>query len=432
MWSPSPIQTIPVQFQRDVQPVYRGYPQSFRIEACASAGMVSGPDALSQTCVRQVVRHPPAGFVRPGAHSPCMARPPVPAPLPKHPVVVPHAPRPVQMLPGAKAMAMPPSMKPMAKPVAQAVAQPVQPVPMRTCPVASPCFTSRVVVRAPSPSPMSPARALHALSPARVRQEPSPARELRRQERSPMKARVLEVRKVYPVTTGVQKIEPEPREAQPETETTVATVAPVAPVAPAPVAPVEAEATKAASELQEPQGADVERESQGSTQASEMHDELRRQVRPLPPRPLGAAPEVPSSATAVEPLLWQMQPDKHPSEAESERSFLNSCLKDLAESLDQHGGLQPYLIQRNQLSRALSKAKGDLDAAANATMQMIRFALEEIVQERLRNGGQNLFVQEGWMMSMGNKKVVKLSCRCEGAEGKLSICWDWDVKLEGK
>jgi hypothetical protein len=36
--------------------------------------------------------------------------------------------------------------------------------------------------------------------------------------------------------------------AQPETETTVATVAPVAP---APVAPVEAEATKAASELQE-------------------------------------------------------------------------------------------------------------------------------------------------------------------------------------
>lgn len=65
-------------------------------------------------------------------------------------------------------------------------------------------------------------------------------------------------------------------------------------------------------------------------------------------------------------------------------------------------------------------------------MQMIRFALEEIVQERLRNGGQNLFVQEGWMMSMGNKKVVKLSCRCEGAEGKLSICWDWDVKLEGK
>ena len=33
-------------------------------------------------------------------------------------------------------------------------------------------------------------------------------------------------------------------------------------------------------------------------------------MRPLPPRPLGAAPEVPSSASAVEPLLWQMQPDK--------------------------------------------------------------------------------------------------------------------------
>ena len=160
---------------------------------------------------------------------------------------------------------------------------------------------------------------------------------------------------------------------------------------------------------------------------------------------------------------------------------------------------------------------------------MVRANSQEIVQERLRNGGHNLFVQEGWMMSMGNKKVVKLFCRplergvgwffvfqelelwmnlkqvtaiicplcfverdmffvlrlyyaqnlhtdshcpiverhvcislthhfyrsiiqaflwafwdvrwwwwpsflwlrCEGAEGKVSVCWDWDVKLEG-
>ena len=42
---------------------------------------------------------------------------------------------------------------------------------------------------------------------------------------------------------------------------------------------------------------------------------------------------------------------------------------------------------------------------------MVRANSQEIVQERLRNGGHNLFVQEGWMMSMGNKKVVKLFCR---------------------
>lgn len=37
-------------------------------------------------------------------------------------------------------------------------------------------------------------------------------------------------------------------------------------------------------------------------------DETRR-VRPLPPRPTGAAPE--PSAASVQPLLWEMQPDKH-------------------------------------------------------------------------------------------------------------------------
>lgn len=37
-------------------------------------------------------------------------------------------------------------------------------------------------------------------------------------------------------------------------------------------------------------------------------DETRR-VRPLPPRPTGAAPE--PSAARVQPLLWEMQPDKH-------------------------------------------------------------------------------------------------------------------------
>ena len=65
-------------------------------------------------------------------------------------------------------------------------------------------------------------------------------------------------------------------------------------------------------------------------------------------------------------------------------------------------------------------------------------------------------MQAGVMMSMGNKKVVKIACRppffhciatpwsgnsvvpacfpcsCDGSEGHLSVCWDWDVKLEPK
>jgi len=168
--------------------------------------------------------------------------------------------------------------------------------------------------------------------------------------------------------------------------------------------------------------------SQSSTQASEAVDE--RTVRPLPPRPMHAPEPQPDSP--LEPLEWEMLPDKHPSEAESERPFLNSCLKLLAQNLDADGGLQPYLVKRKQLTSALNKAKSEAEILNNAAMQMIRFALEDTIQERLRTGGQNLFVQEGWMMSMGNKKVVKLSWRCEGAEGKVSICWDWDVKLEDK
>ena len=80
-------------------------------------------------------------------------------------------------------------------------------------------------------------------------------------------------------------------------------------------------------------------------------------------------------------------------------------------------------------------------------------------------------MQAGVMMSMGNKKVVKIACRpvglhirkpepfapprkaippecpeplkpkvraqflacsCDGSEGHVSVCWDWDVKLESK
>ena len=44
-------------------------------------------------------------------------------------------------------------------------------------------------------------------------------------------------------------------------------------------------------------------------------------------------------------------------------------------------------------------------------MQMLRFALQELIQERVRRGSENIFLQDGWMMSMGNKKVVKLFCR---------------------
>jgi len=298
--------------------------------------------------------------------------------------------------------------------------------------VASPCGSSRVVLRTTSPhraaSPVTTATAATASASSMAALSPVRAR-VRLPERSPMKARVLEVKEVKKyvpkkvvVKRVTEEVENDTKEAKEDFH-----------VDEAKTEVEETQSEERDAQVKEPEEEEACNEvcglSQGSTQASEVVDETRR-VRPLPPRPTGAAPE--PSAARVQPLLWEMQPDKHPSEAESERVFLSNCLTHLVESLEAHGGLQPYLMKRDQLSQALSKAKGDSENANNATMQMIRFALEEIVQERLRNGGHNLFVQEGWMMSMGNKKVVKLFCRCEGAEGKVSVCWDWDVKLEGK
>ena len=76
--------------------------------------------------------HLQIGEVSTGAHSPYMARPPVPGPLPKHPgqpVMLHPAPRAVHVAP---AMGVPPVVKPVVKPVAPVPAgAPVAPVALR-------------------------------------------------------------------------------------------------------------------------------------------------------------------------------------------------------------------------------------------------------------------------------------------------------------
>ncbi|OLQ12536.1 hypothetical protein AK812_SmicGene3548 [Symbiodinium microadriaticum] len=102
--------------------------------------------------------------------------------------------------------------------------------------------------------------------------------------------------------------------------------------------------------------------------------------------------------------------------------------------------LQARVIKRGKGARYVQKREDltqlhcrlEASETENVPLQVLRVVLEETLQERVRRGGQGIFVQAGVMMSMGNKKVVKIACSCDGSEGHLSVCWDWDVKLEPK
>ncbi|CAJ1393739.1 unnamed protein product [Effrenium voratum] len=409
MWSPAP-HARPVAMH-DARHAPGGYTsQSFRIEAPSAPfvapRMVSSParDVLSQTCARQVppqAVHMPVGGV-PGNRSPYVRRAPAPLPL--------------------------------------------------RCAVGSPC--SRMIVRTTTTSPRRelprPATAPQSTAVPRLELRPVPGRVLAvRSPLSPALARVGSPLRVSP--KKMAKSQEDPKAKIPAAPAPAVPAVPVAPAVPA-VAPespdrqVEKELQELQQELQvlhqelsqlpkeELSNEKDETEkaeglqgqlSQTSTIAPE-DDRVTRTVRALPPRPQHA-PEK-AERERLEPLVWECLPDRHPVEAEGERHFVGACLDALADTMAEAGGVQRYMSAGQRAYQwAVCKAQDE-----DPTMPALRWALEDIIQSRVRTGAQGVFVQQGWMMSMGNKKVVKLCCRCEGSEGKLSVCWDWDVKLEPK
>lgn len=125
---------------------------------------------------------------------------------------------------------------------------------------------------------------------------------------------------------------------------------------------------------------------------------------------------------AFQTLCWEINTDRHPMEVDGEREFIEGCLRQLAAMLRQHGGVLGYRDSLKEISDQ------ELD---KGPFETLRRALEATLQKQARTSGDCVFVQNGWVISMGNKKVVKLfaseSVECEG---KLSVCWNWDVKLE--
>jgi len=145
------------------------------------------------------------------------------------------------------------------------------------------------------------------------------------------------------------------------------------------------------------------------------------------PSSLPAEPALPVPSGIL--FEWELQPDQHPMEADGERFFIDECLKTLADLLGQHGGLMGYAANQKHLQRLASKVQ---EGEANALLLLAR-SLEDILQQKARVGADSIFVEHGWMMSMGNKKVVKIAVQCtDECEGGISVCWDWDKKLESR
>jgi len=125
---------------------------------------------------------------------------------------------------------------------------------------------------------------------------------------------------------------------------------------------------------------------------------------------------------SVQSLSWEINTDSHPMEVAGEREFIEDCLRQLAAMLRQYGGMLEYRDSLKDLTD---------QELERGLIETLRRSLETILQNQARNSGDCIFVQNGWVISMGGKKVVKLFVNeSEECEGKLSVCWNWDVKLE--
>jgi len=122
----------------------------------------------------------------------------------------------------------------------------------------------------------------------------------------------------------------------------------------------------------------------------------------------------------------------HPMVRPEEKAFIQSCLQAFSDMVEREGGLAQYAFgeeckARDELAGKLEE--GELPAAPE---ELLRRSCETMLLREARHGCDSLSVTLGGMYTMGMKKVVKFEFKCEDLDmdQQLSICWDWDVKLE--
>eukprot|EP00747_Dinoflagellata_sp_TGD_P165249 gnl/TRDRNA2_/TRDRNA2_186286_c0_seq1.p1 gnl/TRDRNA2_/TRDRNA2_186286_c0~~gnl/TRDRNA2_/TRDRNA2_186286_c0_seq1.p1 ORF type:complete len:565 (-),score=94.73 gnl/TRDRNA2_/TRDRNA2_186286_c0_seq1:141-1835(-) len=135
---------------------------------------------------------------------------------------------------------------------------------------------------------------------------------------------------------------------------------------------------------------------------------------------------LPVTAAVAEPLTWKVEPGAHPMVKEEEKEYILDCLTQLTAILEAEGGLSEYAKEGN-LKRAelLGKVEDETPPA-----RILQMSFEKVLQLNARTGGDTIFVASGSILSCGTKKLVKLQLRCNGEDMRVSVCWNWDVRLE--
>merc|ERR1740117_1736091 len=125
--------------------------------------------------------------------------------------------------------------------------------------------------------------------------------------------------------------------------------------------------------------------------------------------------------------------DAHPMVSPTEKTFVLACLHTFSETVDRKGGFRKYVEREHRKASKRHSGKSH-DVFLPLPEELLRKSWEALLQETARHAGDCVNVELGDIQSMGMKKVVKLEVSCEDLDMYLivSICWDWDVKLEQK
>lgn len=133
---------------------------------------------------------------------------------------------------------------------------------------------------------------------------------------------------------------------------------------------------------------------------------------------------------------WSME-TMHPMVSEKERHYIQQCTEALGQDVLLAGGLDEYLHPDSSLRLQLLGLRGqdgssedEADEEPSTPRRMVRRCLEAKLQRFARSGSDTVFVQPGYLMTQGGKKIVKMKLALNSEGSNISVCWDWDVKLE--
>jgi hypothetical protein len=150
------------------------------------------------------------------------------------------------------------------------------------------------------------------------------------------------------------------------------------------------------------------------------------EVKPQVVKPQ-VVPRLPQSSSKLTVTMDHAHPMVHPEEKE----FLVGFLQTFPEIIDREGGFVQYMA----LLKDQEDVKLEEEDPCATPEEMLRRSTEIVLRQTVRNGSDSISVRMGGGFTMGMKKVAQfwIELKCEDFEisrQRMSIFWDWDVKLE--